>query len=95
VTAARLLRTAALAALPALAAAHCAPAVSTFGPLRNRTMPRLSGRGRPDHIALTFDDYFWAPAYATMRSVCLTTRRRADLVFACANGTFRGHHCHF
>jgi peptidoglycan/xylan/chitin deacetylase (PgdA/CDA1 family) len=56
VTAARLLSTAALAALPALAAAHCAPAVSTFGPLRNRTMPRLSGRGRRDHIALTFDD---------------------------------------
>jgi len=35
----------------------------------------------PLHIALTFDDYFWAPAYATMRSVCLTTRRRTDLVF--------------
>jgi peptidoglycan/xylan/chitin deacetylase (PgdA/CDA1 family) len=30
--------------------------VSTFGPLRNRVMPRLSGQGRPDHIALTFDD---------------------------------------
>ncbi|MGN5377606.1 polysaccharide deacetylase family protein [Streptomyces lasalocidi] len=52
------LRTAALAALPAaaLAAVHCAPVVSTFGPLRNRTMPRLSGRGRADHVALTFDD---------------------------------------
>lgn len=24
-------------------------------------------------IALTFDDNFWAPAYASMRSVCLTT----------------------
>jgi lipopolysaccharide biosynthesis glycosyltransferase len=35
----------------------------------------------PLDIALTFDDYFWAPAYATMRSVALTTRRRADLVF--------------
>lgn len=33
------------------------------------------------HVALTFDDYFWAPAYATMRSVCLATRRRRDLVF--------------
>ena len=33
------------------------------------------------HIALTFDDNFWAPAYATMRSICLTTRRRSDLVF--------------
>lgn len=37
--------------------------------------------GRPIHIALTFDDSFWAPAYATMRSVCLHTHRRADLVF--------------
>ncbi|MGW3153901.1 polysaccharide deacetylase family protein [Streptomyces sp. NPDC001089] len=55
-TAARLLRTAALAAVPALAVAHAAPVVSTFGPLRNRAMPRLSGRGRRDHIALTFDD---------------------------------------
>ncbi|MDR3475600.1 MAG: glycosyltransferase [Devosia sp.] len=33
------------------------------------------------HVALTFDDTFWGPAYATMRSVCLTTRRRTDLVF--------------
>ncbi|MEU9455960.1 polysaccharide deacetylase family protein [Streptomyces sp. NPDC048277] len=69
-TAARLVRTAAAVTLPALAvtlpalavtlpvlaAAHAAPVVTTFGPLRNRTMPRLSGRGRPDHIALTFDD---------------------------------------
>lgn len=49
------LRTAALAAVPVLAA-HAAPVVSTFGPLRNRLMPRLSGRGRKGHIALTFDD---------------------------------------
>jgi lipopolysaccharide biosynthesis glycosyltransferase len=35
----------------------------------------------PLHVALAFDDFFWAPAYATMRSVCLTTRRRADLRF--------------
>ncbi|MDX3113135.1 MULTISPECIES: polysaccharide deacetylase family protein [Streptomyces] len=55
-TAARLVRTASLAALPALVTAYAAPVVSTFGPLRNRAMPRLSGRGRPDHIALTFDD---------------------------------------
>ncbi|AYG81919.1 Peptidoglycan-N-acetylglucosamine deacetylase [Streptomyces hundungensis] len=47
---------AATGALPALAAVHAAPAVSALGPLRTRTMPRLSGRGRPDHIALTFDD---------------------------------------
>jgi len=35
----------------------------------------------PLHIALAFDDRFWAPAYATMRSVCISTRRRSDLVF--------------
>lgn len=35
----------------------------------------------PLHLALTFDDYFWAPAYATMRSVCISTTRRNDLVF--------------
>ncbi|MEU3516202.1 polysaccharide deacetylase family protein [Streptomyces sp. NPDC006654] len=44
------------AALPALAALHAAPVISTFGPLRNRVMPRLAGQGRPDHVALTFDD---------------------------------------
>lgn len=44
------------AVVPALAAVHAAPVISTFGPLRNRVMPRLSGQGRPDHVALTFDD---------------------------------------
>ena len=33
------------------------------------------------HVALAFDERFWAPAYATMRGICLTTRRRSDLVF--------------
>ncbi|HEY4201226.1 MAG TPA: glycosyltransferase family 8 protein [Devosiaceae bacterium] len=33
------------------------------------------------HIALTFDDNFWAPAYATMRSICLSSRRARDIVF--------------
>jgi peptidoglycan/xylan/chitin deacetylase (PgdA/CDA1 family) len=56
VTGIRLVRAAALAALPALAAVHAAPVVSTFGPLRNRVMPRLSGRGHAGHVALTFDD---------------------------------------
>jgi lipopolysaccharide biosynthesis glycosyltransferase len=36
---------------------------------------------RAIHIALTFDDDYWAPAYATMRSVCIKTQRRRDLVF--------------
>lgn len=35
----------------------------------------------PIHIALTFDDNFWAPAYATMRSICVSTQRKRDLVF--------------
>ncbi|MFF4182352.1 polysaccharide deacetylase family protein [Streptomyces sp. NPDC001691] len=55
----RTARTALLVAagtLPALAVAHAAPAVFALGPVRNRTMPGLSGVGHPDHIALTFDD---------------------------------------
>jgi peptidoglycan/xylan/chitin deacetylase (PgdA/CDA1 family) len=53
---ARTLLRAGAAALPLLAAAHAAPVVSSFGPLRNRLMPRLAGQGHPDHVALTFDD---------------------------------------
>ncbi|WP_404400281.1 glycosyltransferase family 8 protein [Pelagibacterium halotolerans] len=37
--------------------------------------------GAPIHIALTFDDSYWAPAFALMRSICLHTHRRTDLVF--------------
>ncbi len=33
------------------------------------------------HIALSFNDKFWAPAYAVMRSICLTSTRRKDIVF--------------
>ncbi|MER7987839.1 polysaccharide deacetylase family protein [Streptomyces noursei] len=47
---------AAATVLPGLAAAHAAPAISTFGPLRNAAMPRLAGQGHPDRVALTFDD---------------------------------------
>lgn len=36
---------------------------------------------RAIHIVLAFDENYWAPAYATMRSVCLRTHRKADLVF--------------
>jgi len=35
----------------------------------------------PIHIALAFDDNFWAPAYAVMRSICLSSKRRGDMVF--------------
>lgn len=37
--------------------------------------------GKKIHIVQVFDNAFWAPAFATMRSVCLTTHRAGDLVF--------------
>lgn len=44
------------------------------------------------HVALAFDDDWWAAAYATMRSVCLGTHRRADLVFhLCHPALGKGH----
>ncbi|GLQ53381.1 glycosyltransferase family 8 protein [Devosia nitrariae] len=46
----------------------------------------------PIHIALTFDDNFWAPAYALMRSVCLFTHRRQDLVFHLCHRTLTPAH---
>jgi len=33
------------------------------------------------HIAMAFDDAFWAPSYATMRSICLTTHHPERLSF--------------
>ena len=33
------------------------------------------------HVALSFDDKYWAPAYAAMRSICLTSIRRKEVVF--------------
>ncbi len=36
--------------------AHPLPAVAAIGPLRRKLLPGLAGRGRPDHVALTFDD---------------------------------------
>lgn len=44
------------------------------------------------HIALTFDENFWAPAFATMRSVCLFTHRRAELVFHLCHRTLSPAH---
>ncbi|WEK04029.1 MAG: glycosyltransferase family 8 protein [Candidatus Devosia phytovorans] len=44
------------------------------------------------HIALTFDNSFWAPAYATMRSVCLFTHRREELVFHLLHRTLSDEH---
>ncbi|MEU6217822.1 polysaccharide deacetylase family protein [Streptomyces sp. NPDC047022] len=51
-------RRAALVAAPfaAVAAWHIAPAVTWLPGLRRRVFPGLAGTGRPDHVALTFDD---------------------------------------
>jgi lipopolysaccharide biosynthesis glycosyltransferase len=46
----------------------------------------------PIHIALTFNDAFWAPAYAVMRSACLSSRRRGEIVFhLCHDGLSDEH----
>ena len=54
----RLARGAALAGLAAagLAIAHAGPGLTAIGPVRRLAFPRLAGLGRPDHVALTFDD---------------------------------------
>ena len=60
-----LLATAALA-LGGLAVSHAGPGVTALGPVRRRFFPRLSGQGRADHVALTFDDGpdpAWTPAF--------------------------------
>lgn len=44
------------------------------------------------HIALCFDDNFWAPAYAVMRSACLTTAMPNGLHFhLCHDGLAAAH----
>ena len=45
-----------LAPFAVVAAAHIGPAVTWLPGLRRRFFPGLAGTGRPDHIALTFDD---------------------------------------
>jgi peptidoglycan/xylan/chitin deacetylase (PgdA/CDA1 family) len=46
-----------LAALAAgLAVLHAGPGLTGLAPVRRRLFPRLAGIGRPDHVALTFDD---------------------------------------
>src|SRR5438270_152085 len=45
-----------VAAAAVLAAGHAAPAIAAVDGLRRRALPRLGGVGRPEHVALTFDD---------------------------------------
>lgn len=44
------------AAALAVSAAHALPALTTWTALTSRVRPELTGQGRRDHIALTFDD---------------------------------------
>ncbi|MHA6299742.1 glycosyltransferase family 8 protein [Devosia sp. CAU 1758] len=44
------------------------------------------------HIALTFDDNFWAPAFTVMRSVCLFSHRRDELIFHLCHRTLSASH---
>jgi peptidoglycan/xylan/chitin deacetylase (PgdA/CDA1 family) len=39
-----------------LCLAHIGPAASWLPPVRDRFLPALAAQGRPDHVALTFDD---------------------------------------
>src|SRR5262245_32472416 len=43
-------------AVAGVAIAHAGPGLTAIGPVRRRAFPRLAGLGRPDHVALTFDD---------------------------------------
>jgi lipopolysaccharide biosynthesis glycosyltransferase len=36
---------------------------------------------RPIHVALSFNDKYWALAYTVMRSICLSSRLRGEIVF--------------
>lgn len=45
-----------LAATAGLAVAHAGPGITAIRTVRTAFFPRLAGRGRPDHVALTFDD---------------------------------------
>jgi len=47
---------------------------------------------RPIHIALTFNDKYWALAYTVMRSICLSTRLRRDVVFHLCHSALTPEH---
>lgn len=48
--------TTAAVATAGLAMAHAGPGLTAFRPVRRLLFPRLTGLGRLDHVALTFDD---------------------------------------
>jgi peptidoglycan/xylan/chitin deacetylase (PgdA/CDA1 family) len=45
-----------LVAAAGIAVVQAAPGLAGLAPVRNAFFPALSGTGRPDHVALTFDD---------------------------------------
>jgi lipopolysaccharide biosynthesis glycosyltransferase len=47
---------------------------------------------RPIHVALNFNDRYWALAYTVMRSICLSTRLRGEIVFHLCHGPLRADH---
>ena len=62
-----------------LAVAHAGPGLTALGPVRRRLFPGLAGLGRPDHVALTFDD---GPDLAsTPAFLDLLAERRARATF--------------
>ena len=68
---------AAAVAAGCVAVAHAGSGPARSRPVRRRFFPRLSGLGRPDHVALTFDDGpdpAWTPAFL---EVLATWRARA------------------
>ena len=55
-------------------------------------MAPTSDPRHPLNVVFCFDDYFWAPAYAAMRSVAIATPRRADLTFHLCHWQLRPEH---
>jgi lipopolysaccharide biosynthesis glycosyltransferase len=47
---------------------------------------------RPIHVALNFNDSYWALAFTVMRSVCLSSRLRREIVFHLCHGPLRADH---
>lgn len=46
----------------------------------------------PIHVALTFNDRYWALAYTVMRSICLSTTRRKQVVFHLCHTALQPRH---
>ena len=47
---------------------------------------------RPIHVALNFNDRYWALAYTVMRSICLSSRLRGEIVFHLCHGALSADH---